>query len=422
VELKEARELVKQSVPPARIEWVWLEQALGRVLAVDQFADRDIPAEARSQLDGFALVSSDTLGAAADQPRLLKLREGVSAAGDQQECAIQPGECVRVLTGARLPTNADAVVAQENALQQDASIRLTRSSPPGEGVASVGSDAQQGRLLLQKGSILTPTRLALLAALGCAIIPTFTKPRVAFLATGNEVREIGHCDQHTASVFCNNRHLLAWSATLQGAVAIHLGIARDDPDEIAAMLKGTDADWIVSTGGVGRGERDYTVNAWKKLGAEILFEEINMSPGHRTAFGKLDGRLLMGFSGGPWGAQAAFEQLLAPALRVFLGCSRPAPPSFPAVLASPIKKRQGFYKVIRGTLKRESARVLFRPSEKRNHSLLESIGQSSCYVVLAQDRRQYAAGSVVETYFHDLPLSAFPLLAGEIDSKGRGNA
>lgn len=422
MELMEAKQLVVRSVPPAKIEHVWLEQAVGRILAADQWAVGDLPAQARSQLDGFALISADSVGATKEQPRFLQLRSELLAAGDRQVFALQAGECARVLTGARLPTNADAVVAQENALCQGASIGLTRSPMPGEGVAPAGSDIQQGRLLLSKGTLLTPTRLALLAALGCAIIPTFTKPRVALLATGNELKEVGRCDQGGAEIFCNNRHLLAWSAALQGADAIHLGIARDDPSEIATMLAGTDADWIVSTGGVGRGARDYTLNAWRELGAEILFEEINMSPGHRTAFGKLDGRLLLGFSGGTWGAQAAFELLLAPALRAFQGCRWVAPPSIPAVLESPMKKREGFYKVIRGTLQRESSRVFFRPMQKTSRSLFERIGQCHCYVVFTPEQGECAAGSTVEACFHDLPLSAFPLFAVESDARGCSNA
>lgn len=422
MELMEAKQLVVRSVPPAKIEYVWLEQAVGRILAADQWADGDLPAQARSRLDGFALISADCHGATKEQPCFLHLRNELLAAGDPQVFTLQAGECARVLTGARLPTRADAVVAQENALCQGASIGLTRAPMPGEGVAPAGSDIQQGRRLLCKGTILTPTRLALLAALGCAIIPTFTKPRVAFLATGNELKELGRCDQGAADTFCNNRHLLAWSAALQGADAIHLGIARDDPDEIATMLAGADADWIVSTGGVGRGARDYTLNAWKKLGAEILFEEINLSPGHRTAFGKLDGRLLLGLSGGTWGAQAAFELLLAPALRAFQGCPWGVPPSIPAVLGTPVKKRKGFYKVIRGTLKRESSGVSFSPMATTSRSLFESIGQCLCYAVFTPEHGECAAGSTVEVCFHDLPLSAFSLFAVESNAKGCSNA
>lgn len=422
MELKEAKQLTVRLVPPAKTEFVWLEQALGRVLAADQFADGDLPPYARSRLDGFALISADSACATKEQPRFLHLRNELLAAGDQQELAIQTGECIRVLTGARLPANADAVIVQEKTFRHSASIGLTESTLPGEGVAPTGSDIQQGRLLLPKGAILTPTRLALLAALGCAIIPVFAKPRVALLATGNELKELGRCRQGADGILCNNRHLLAWSAVLQGAEAIHLGIAGDDPDEIAAMLSGTDADWIVSTGGVGHGDRDHTLNAWKQLGAEVVFEEINISPGHRTAFGKLDGRLLMGFSGGTWGAQALFEQLLAPALRAFQGCSWVAPPSVPAILESPVKKREGLYKVVRGTLKRESSELIFRPLEKKSSSVFENIGQSLCYTVLTSDCLECAAGSTVEACFHDLPLSAFPLFADASYVKGCRNA
>lgn len=417
MELTEARRLAQGLVSRGNIEQVWLQQALGRVLGENIFAERNMPAESRALVDGFAVLSSDTRTATKDTPCTLARLEQHLGAGDHANHRIGAGECLRILTGAPLPVNCDAVVPEECVNQHDGTISIDHELPPGQGVAGTGSEIAEGELLLPKTMILTPTRLALMAALGYSSAPVYWQPCIAFLATGNELREIGEPLQGPYN-FCNNRHLLAWLASLRGAKAIHLGIARDDPELIAARMEGVEADLIVSTGGVGRGDRDFISAAWQMLGVEVLFEELNLVPGRRSALGTRGGQIFAGLPGSPWGAQLVFEQIVVPMLLKFQGIGDWVSPSVPAVLETAIKKRKGFYKAVRGTLQRNSSKMTFRPVNKRNRSLFATLRSCLSYILIESHMRELPAGTEVQVHFHDFPLLAFPLVGIESAREG----
>lgn len=417
MELTEAKEIARELVPLARSEQVWLEQALGRVLAENIFADRDIPGEARASVDGFAIVSSDTTTITNEKPCVLRLQEHLLAAGDAAKHEVSTGQCLRILTGAPLPENADAVVAQEEISREDNRVVIKRGFIPGEGVIYPGSDIRKNNLLLARGAVLTPTRLALIAAFGYATVPVCLQPRIALLATGDELKEMGERLEGPYS-YCNNRYLVAWSASLQGGKPIHLGIATDDPKLIAARLKDVEADLIISTGGVGHGDRDFILTAWKLLGVEILFDEVNLVPGRRTALGIREKQIYLGLPGSPWGAQVAFEQLAAPILRKYQGLDTSVSPSVPATLESTVRKRKGINKVVRGTLQRSSSKLTFRPVKRGNQHLFATLHNSLSYILMESHVSESSAGSEVQVRFHDFPLLAFPLFGIESAREG----
>ncbi|MGA7875451.1 MAG: molybdopterin molybdotransferase MoeA [Desulfoferrobacter sp.] len=418
MELMEAKALVKALVPPGGIEWVWLDQALGRVLAETRYSNRDLPGEARSLLDGFAIISADTISATPESPCNLTTRYEISAAGDSISHKVSSGECIRILTGAPLPGGADAVIPQEKVLRIDERIIVHETFSAGTGLRTVGSDINKDELLLNKGVVLTPTRLSLLAALGYSSVPVFRQPRVALLATGNEVREIGESIEGPFT-YCNNRYLLAWSASLQGGKPIHLGATQDDPDLIAKILDNADAEFIISTGGVGRGDRDFILAAWETLGVTILFEEINLSPGHGTALGKRGKQIFLAFPGNPWGAQAAFEQLATVALHKYQGLESYASPCIPAILERTIRKPAGSYKAIRGALHQNSSILMFRPADKEKKYGFSNINNTFSYILLESHVSESSSGSEVQARFYDFPLLALPLFG--VRSAREGN-
>lgn len=417
MELTEAKAIARDLVPTPKSERVWLEQALGRVLAENLHADRDLPGEARASVDGFAIASSDTTAITAEKPCVLRLQGELLAAGDAAKHRLSTGDCLRILTGAPLPENADAVAAQEEIFRENNRVVIKRSFVPGEGVISPGADIQKNNLLLAGGAVLTPTRLALIAAFGYATIPVWLQPRVALLATGNELKEPGENLEGPYN-YCNNRYLAAWSAALQGGHPVHLGIAADDPELIAGKLQDVEADLIISTGGVGHGDRDFILTAWKLLGVEILFEEVNLMPGRRTALGIRGKRIYVGLPGSPWGAQVAFEQLAAPILLKYQGIDTSACASVPATLQSTLRKRKGFNKVVRGTLQRNFSKLTFRPVKKGNQHLFATLHSSLSYILLESHVSELSAGSEVLVRFHDFPLLAFPLFGIESAREG----
>ncbi len=409
MELNEARQLALDLAPRKGVERVNLAEALGRALAEEIFVERNIPEESRSRLDGFALRSIDSSQAAPDRPVELKLLPNLLAAGHMVEQEIDAGECIRILTGAPIPANADAVVAQENVIAHKDHITLKRPLTRGKGILFSGEDLRKGELLLPRGEILTPTRLALIATMGEPVIPVYEKPIVALLATGDEVRELGEPIKGPWT-YCNNRHLLAWLTLIHGGKPVHLGVARDNPEAIAERIHNVEADFVITTGGIGRGDKDFILEAWDSIGVRKLFRHINISPGKNSALGIGGERLFWGLPGNPWGAQLVFQELVAPALLISQGLEPMKMPLVSATLASPLSNPSSMFKAVRGSLNCRVEPAVFFPPMDDGGSFLSTIKDSFAYIILEPHVIEMSAGSRVQARLHDFPMLASPLL------------
>jgi molybdopterin molybdotransferase len=408
MDLFEARRLVDGYAVRLPVESVRLEEALGRALAGDIFSDRRIPSEARSRFDGFAVRSEDTPGAATGVSSGLGILPGVVAAGSSPHSRVGKGECIGVLTGAPIPDGSDSVVRQEDTVRTDDRLHLKRAHHHGEGITEAGEDLDAGELVLSDGDLLTPTRLALAGALGLDRISVYRRPTIALLATGDEVRELGTPLEGPAT-YCNNRHLLAWLAAVHGATPVHLGIAADNPFSIREKIQGVESEMIVSTGGMGHGERDYALEAWRMLDVTAVFSEINLSPGKRSAFGVRGKQMYWGLPGIPWAARIVFEELISPAIRKLQGI-RAEVTCFSAIIEDHVKKKPGFYKAIRGTLKVDSTPPVFVPMREKGASRFEALRRNFAYILLEPDVVEVRPGSPVKVRLHDFPLLASALL------------
>ncbi len=332
ITLDEARQRLFDVLPEVTAEPVRLEDGLGRVAAVDLAAPRDLPAEPRSRLDGYAVRSDQTADASADRPVRRRLTSWTVTAGHLPFGRLAGDHCARVTTGAVLPEGADSVVPQEDVLVESDHIVLTHSVKPLSGLTSQGAEARKGDLLVSAGEVLTPSRLAMIAAFGLERVPVAVRPRVALLSTGDEVREPG--EPHAPGIiYSNNRLLLGWLARLNGGLPLHLGVCRDDPVEISDRLERVEADLYVTTGGTGRGDKDVVLNAWSRLGVETVFKGVAVSPGRGTLAGLRRGKPYLALPGGPWAGRIIFEELIKPLLWRFQGIRFRWPPSLKALLA-----------------------------------------------------------------------------------------
>jgi molybdopterin molybdotransferase len=410
MELTTVQQLIWSWASPKGTEWVPLRDGLGRVLAEPLAAPGNLPGEARSRLDGFALRSADSLGASEARALSLNIVPGMGAAGHWTDYSLQLGECLRILTGAPLPANADAVVASEDVLERDGRLVLTRPVPSGRSITAAGDEVIQGEGVLPGRIVLTPTRLALAAALGCAGLPVYRRPRVALLATGDEVLELGGRSTGPWS-YCNNRHLLAWLVELQGGEAVHLGVAQDDPRVIVDCLAEADADLVITTGGIGQGERDFVLQAWQTLGVTVHSRQINLSPGKNSACGALGGRVYAALPGNPWAAQVVFNELLAPLLRRWQGLSLREPLAVPATTSAPIENRADSFKAVRGQLEFHLERLSFTPASGPGGMRFAQLQRSMAYALLPPNAGVLPARASVAVRCHDLPLLAWPAFA-----------
>ncbi|MCE5244129.1 MAG: molybdopterin molybdotransferase MoeA [Syntrophobacteraceae bacterium] len=403
MDLAEAKRISLELAPGPEAEKVPLEEAPGRVLQEDLEAQRDLPGELRSRLDGFAVFGADTSGAGPGCPVVLKVVPGVLAAGHLPLEPLRPGTCVRILTGAPLPAGADAVVAQERAREDGENLELSEPVRRGGGVMYPGADAREGGLLLSKGTVLTPSRLAILAALGCREVSVARKLRVGLLATGDEVRETGEFTEGPWT-FCNNRLLLGWLVGMLGGNPIHLGVEKDDPAAIAGRIAEADVDMTITTGGIGRGARDFILEAWSLLRVTMLFRELNLSPGRNSALGVKRKRVFWAFPGNPWAAQVLFAELVVPVLLQSQGLGADTVPEVCARLTSPLANERGCYKSVRGILDLRSSPPAFAPLTDKTGPMLPSLRNSFAYTLLEPHVLEVAAGNEVRVRLHDLSL------------------
>jgi molybdopterin molybdotransferase len=411
MDLIEARRLASSSVQPLVVERVRTEDALGRVLAEKVIADRNLPGECRSRFDGYALRSTDTRGAAAESPVSLRIIPEQISAGHTPEHGLKPGESARIFTGAPLPPSSDAVAPQEEVVAGEEILNLRQEYPPGNGVVFSDDEVREGEFLLSEGAILSPVRLAFLAALGRDRVAVYRQPCVALVATGDEVKSLGYVEEGPYTI-CNNLHLLAWLTQLQGGRPSRLGVVRDNARLIADRLQSVAADLIITTGGMGKGDRDFILEAWKLLGVRVLFWGIKLNPGKHTALGLRGSQVFLGLSGNPWAAQIVFEELAVPMLRRWQGLCGLRGPRIAARLKTSLKHQPGFHKVVRGTLDRESALPSFTPVESRSASVFSRIRHGFAYIILEPHVLEVPEGTIVQVRLNDTPLLASAMIEG----------
>lgn len=314
VEDARARMLARATALPSDI--VPLAQADGRVLAEPVAAIRDQPPFDASAMDGWALRRADV-----GEATTLHI-VGESAAGRGHETPLEPGEAVRIFTGAPLPAGADLVVIQEEATREGDVVRLGPVAG-GSHIRPRGGDFKAGAVLLEAGLRLDPWRLSLAAAAGRARLGVARRPRVAVLATGEELAAPGSAAGPFQIYESGSVGLLAMLARW-GAASTRLAPTGDDAAAIAAAVRDVDADIIVTVGGASVGDYDLVKPALATLGLELDVETVNVRPGKPTWFGRLgDGRLVLGLPGNPASAFVCAELFLRPLVLALQGATTP---------------------------------------------------------------------------------------------------
>jgi molybdopterin molybdotransferase len=295
-------------------ERVRLLDALGRVLADDVYADRDLPAQPTSSMDGFAVRSADCGSA----PVTLRLALDIPA-GLMPSVALGPGEAARIMTGAVVPFGADAVVPVEQTDQQwqsetpaplGAPVTLQRAPRPGDCIRPVGEDVRQSQRVLRAGTVLRPAEIGLLAALGQSAAPVVKRPTVAILSTGDELVEPG--EPHApGQIYDANAYALATLIRSWGALSVRIPAARDTLQSVRNAFQSAlshQPDLILSSAGVSVGAYDVVRAVIDQLGA-VDFWRVNVRPGKPLAFGHIQGAPLIGLPGNPvsWSVSLSFS-------------------------------------------------------------------------------------------------------------------
>ncbi len=404
VSVAEARELILGSAPPLGRETVGLERATGRVLAEEVRAGVSIPPADNSAMDGYALRAAD----AAAPPSLLRVVDDLPA-GRRSERALGAGEAARIMTGAALPVGADAVVMVEDTSVEGEQVRVRSAPAPGQHIRRAGSDVRPGVLVASAGDILRAPLVGMLAALGRTQVSVRTRPRVAVLATGDELVEPDRL-RPDGRIASSNSYALAAGLREIGAEPVYLGIAPDEPDAIAACFREALAcDAVISTGGVSVGDRDWIKQVLAGLGGQMRLWRIRMKPGAPLAFVTVGERPVFGLPGNPVSTLVTFEQFVRPCLLRMMGHTRVYRPVEPALFDEAYEKPAGRAHFVRVTLERRAGVLHARPTGEQGSNILLSMVRADGLAFVDEKETRVAAGARVPVQLlHSDDLSAEP--------------
>lgn len=386
----EARGRVIAAFRPLPAEQVALPLAAGRVLAEDVLARLTQPPFDASAMDGYAVRAADI----AHLPVRLRV-VGYAPAGGAPTPPLGPGEAVRIFTGAPLPAGADTIVIQEDTENEGEQVLIKEAGRKGAYVRPCGLDFREGALGIPKGKRLSPRDIGLAASMNHPWLRVRRKPRVAILATGNEVVMPG--DPRSAQqIVSSNGQALGAFLRQAGAEPIDLGIAPDDREALHRLLAGAaGADLLVTTGGASVGDHDLVQSALDEEGMALDFWKIAMRPGKPLMFGRIGATPVLGLPGNPVSSMVCAVLFLRPAIRVMLGL--PVTEEDETVLAGrDLAENDSRQDYLRARLTNNAeGRLVATPFEKQDSSMMFLLQQADCLVIRAPRAPALAAGSPV---------------------------
>jgi molybdopterin molybdotransferase len=369
-----------------------LRAGLGRVLASDIPSPLDLPPFTNSAMDGYAVRAVDA------QPGTRLRVIGTSLAGQPYGGKVGPGDCVRIFTGACLPEGADAVVIQEEVEQQGSEVVLNNQKPPapGENVRHQGEEVKVGDQLISAGHVLQAADMGLLALTGFREIEVIRRPKVAFIATGDELVQPG---QHLEPgfIYDSNRPVLSALCDELGLETLDLGVVRDDRAALKATLQAAarDADALITMGGASVGEADFMADVLRELGT-VEFWKVAIKPGKPFLHGRIGDTPVFGLPGNPVSMMVTFLELARPALQRRMGIQATRPVRWPATCQQRITKSAGRLEFQRGNLDWQGGNICVTPLRKQGSHLLTSMSRANCFIVLPEDCTRVEAGEIVQ--------------------------
>jgi molybdopterin molybdotransferase len=374
---------VLERVPRLPAETVALDDACGRVLAADVIAARALPGFDNSAMDGYA-------ARAAELPGTLPIA-GVVAAGAPRGEPVPPGAAVRIFTGAPLPPELDTVVIQEDARAEGDRVELP-AAPPGDHVRRAGEDLAIGERVLAAGARLGPWDLGVLAALGVARVPVARAPRVALIATGDELVDV-EAAPGPGQLVDSSMHALGALVREAGGRADRLGIARDDPAAIRRMIEAAAAyDAVITTGGVSVGDRDHVRAALAEAGVALELWKVAMKPGKPFSFGMRGQAPVFGLPGNPVSTVVGFELFLRPALLAMQGAGVIERPRAPVRVPGGYRKQAGRAHYLRARVERGADGLIAHPHARQGSAMLSSLIGTNALIELAAELTELPPG------------------------------
>ena len=380
-------------------ESVTLGEAVGRITSDAVVAGHDVPPADNSAMDGYAIHQADLHSVKSDTALALI---GESFAGHPFSGTLQPGQCVRIMTGANVPDGASAVIMQEEVQRQDERVLLQRELKAAENIRRRAEDIRAGDILLPAGHLLRAADIGLLASQGIDRVLVQRRLRIALISTGDELVPAGQ-PLGPGQIYDSNRAMLQAALTDAGFVVIDMGHAADDVDTLRQRFMAADssADVVITSGGVSVGEADLVRQVISDIG-DIRIWKIAIKPGKPFAFGTLPNSVFFGLPGNPVSALVTLLQLAMPALITMQGGRWQAPLTHQAKLLAPVRKKPGRAEYQRGVVTQTGGGELqVTPLSNQGSGVLTSMSKANCFILLAQEQGSVAEGEYVTIELFD---------------------
>lgn len=386
--VEDAARTVTERIGRLETERVPLSAARDRFVAENVIATRFLPSFDNSAMDGYAARS-------AELPATLPIVATV-AAGQELGEPVAEHACVRIFTGAPVPAGLDTVVIQEDVETPGEGVVILPASAVGENIRKAGEDIAAGEIAVKMGERLGPPELGLLAALGVAEVVVARVPRVAIVATGDELVSVADTPG-PGQIVDSSAHALGAMIPACGGTATYIGIAKDDPMTLAAMIKSAlDHDVVLTTGGVSVGDRDHVRAALHAAGVELELWKVAMKPGKPFSFAMNGTVPVFGLPGNPVSTFVAFELFVRPALLAMQGATVTTRPRAPVHLVRGYRKQAGRTHFIRAKVLRNGEYLVAHPHAKQGSAMLTSLVGCNALVELPADATEFPPNSIVD--------------------------
>ncbi|MFD1175921.1 gephyrin-like molybdotransferase Glp [Paenibacillus puldeungensis] len=394
IPVSEAVARVIEKALPLGSETVLLAESYGRILAAPLVATHDVPPFNRAPYDGFAIRSQDSAGASNENRITFTVVDHIGA-GEVSHKTLGEREAVRIMTGASVPSGANAVVMLEQAISSEAEATFMIRKPfaEQENLSLRGEDMREGEFVIPAGSFINPGTAALLATFGYGEVEVAKRPVVGVLATGTELLEV-HEALTPGKIRNSNGPMISTQLARMGVPCKMYKMASDNLEEclVAVRKAMEETDCLITTGGVSVGDFDYLPAIYERIQAEVLFNKVAMRPGSVTTVAHVDGYFLFGLSGNPSACYTGFELFVRPALLKKMGAQKLYLPRTKAVLAGDFTKANPFTRFVRAVY--DGTHV--RPAGFNKSNAVSSIARGDSLIVLPGGTRGFKAGDVVD--------------------------
>ena len=392
MQVRDAVELVMSHAGELGSELVAFEESYGRILAEPLIATVDVPPFNRSPYDGYAIRSEDTAGASGTSRITFNVIDHIGA-GEVSAKTLKAFDAIRIMTGAQLPAGADAVAMFEQTVENGQSFTIRKPFERLENVSLQGEDVAKDEVVIERGHLINPGTIALLATFGYTQVEVAKLPTVGILSTGTELLAVADA-LVPGKIRNSNGPMIMTQLKRMGIACKMYGMSIDNLDESYQAVKeaAQETDCLITTGGVSVGDFDFLPAIYERLGAKVLFNKVAMRPGSVTTVAVADGRYLFGLSGNPSACFTGFELFVRPALLQMMGSQKPFVPHTTALLAEDFEKANPFTRFVRAVY--DGATV--RPAGFNKSNAVSSIARGNALIVLPGGSRGFVKGDRVD--------------------------